>query len=122
MKKIFNNNKGNPLKEKEANNEFENFWLEYIQEIQKDIDKVSKFSKKYIEDNLITESILTNFKTKIIDLIIEKYDCKYKYFSQPVIIKLNKSCYYRLHTDAYAGKVAYTYFLNKKWKVFRLTL
>ena len=69
----------------------------------------------HIEDNLITESILSNFKRKIVELIRKKYDDKYKYFSQPVIVKLNKSCYYRLHTDAYAGKIGYTYFLNKKW-------
>ena len=69
----------------------------------------------HIEDNLITESILSNFKIKIVELIRKKYDNKYKYFSHPVIVKLNKSCYYRLHTDAYAGKIGYTYFLNKKW-------
>ena len=69
----------------------------------------------HFEDNLIIDSILSNFNEKLIKLMKEKYDSKYKYFSQPVIIKLNRSCYYRLHTDAYAGKVGYSYFINKKW-------
>jgi Rps23 Pro-64 3,4-dihydroxylase Tpa1-like proline 4-hydroxylase len=75
------------------------------------------YSAKFnlIEDNLITESILSNFKRKLVELIRKKYYSKYTYFSQPVILKLNKSCYFRLHSDAYAGKIGYTYFLNKKW-------
>ena len=79
------------------------------------INEIYSAKFNHIEDDLITASILSNFKRKIVELIGYKYDNKYKYFSQPVILKLNKSCYYRLHTDAYAGKIGYTYFLNKKW-------
>jgi hypothetical protein len=73
----------------------------------------TKFNQ--LENNVITDSILSNFNEKLIQFIKNKYNNKYKYFSQPVIVKLNKDCYYRLHTDSYAGKIGYTYFINKKW-------
>jgi hypothetical protein len=78
-------------------------------------DEIYSAKFNHIVDNSIIDLILSNFNEKLIKLVKEKYDSKYKYFSLPVIVKLNRSCYYRLHTDAYAGKVGYTYFINKKW-------
>ena len=96
IKKIINDNKGNPLKEKEANNEFENFWLEYIQEIQKDIDKaeIRKNTENFIIENYSNscKSLLsnTNIYSSLMDFL--KDENKNNLFSYIIDDYVKKEC------------------------------
>lgn len=75
------------------------------------------YSSKFNQLNEISINTLNldDFLSSIVNIISLKYNNKYKYFSKPVIAKLSEGCYYRLHMDTYAGKIGYTYFINREW-------
>ncbi len=39
-----------------------------------------------------------------------------RYFLKPNIVKITEGCYYRSHSDAYAGQVGYNFFFSSGWK------
>jgi Rps23 Pro-64 3,4-dihydroxylase Tpa1-like proline 4-hydroxylase len=73
----------------------------------------AKFNQ--LNERSTNELMLVNFINELVKIFSLKYSNKYKYFSKPVVVKLDEGCYYRLHTDRYAGKIGYTYFINEGW-------
>ena len=62
----------------------------------------------------LSNHALAKFMPRVTTLLKE-HDKSLRYFQVPVIHKLSHGCYYRMHTDNYAGKMGYTYFLNDGW-------
>jgi hypothetical protein len=70
----------------------------------------------YLAKNREGSKLFNAFFEKNIVPYIKKEFPKMRYFLSPNIVKITSDCYFRSHTDAYAGQVGYTCFFSSGWK------